>query len=482
MKLSKVIETLSGTKVQGSPEKEFSGLTFDSRNASQGSMFVAVKGTLVDGHNYIKQAIANGAGIIVCENIPDQLVKEVTYLTVADSRKALGIISSLFYGDPSRELKLIGVTGTNGKTTIATLLYNLHLNLGYKAGLLSTIEVLVNGLRYTSTHTTPDPVQLNYYLREMVDAGCEYCFIEVSSHAVSQDRIAGLTFKGGIFTNLTHEHLDYHADFREYLEAKKAFFDQLERESFALVNKDDKNGTVMIQNSLAESYTYSLKRLADFQGKILEMHMDGSLMTINGDEVWVRLPGIFNAKNILSVYGSAMLCGHTKQEVLKAISELAPVKGRFETIAGRDNKVAVVDYAHSPDALLNVLQTISELNKRGANVITVVGAGGNRDRTKRPKMAQIAVTNSHRVIFTSDNPRDEDPESIINEMVDGLSNKERENSLQIISREEAIKTACMLAQPGDIILVAGKGHETYQEIKGERYPFDDMKIVMSNLK
>jgi len=482
MKIHNVIQGLKDTRVTGNSDVEINGLTADSRNVQEDDLFIAVRGLTVDGHHFIDQAVEKGASVVVCENVMGKTRQGLTYIEVPDTRKALGIIASNFYGNPSKELQLIGVTGTNGKTTIATILYNIHFSLGFSAGLLSTIEVKINGRAYTATHTTPDPIRINYYLRKMVDAGCGYCFMEVSSHAVSQERITGLTFKGGIFTNLTQDHLDYHATFREYLEAKKSFFDRLAKDAFAIVNKDDRNGPVMIQNTIATTYTYSLTKQADYRGRIIEMNMDGTHMNINGKDIWIRLPGKFNASNILAVYGTALLCGHSEIEILKAVSEMNPVKGRFEVIPGRGNILAVIDYAHTPDAILNVLQTITEVLPPGSKVITVVGAGGNRDRTKRPKMAQIAVAYSNKVIFTSDNPRNEDPELIIEEMVAGLAEGQISGILRIVNREEAIKTACMMASAGDIILVAGKGHESYQEIKGKRYPFDDSEIVKRNLK
>ncbi|MBN1133026.1 MAG: UDP-N-acetylmuramoyl-L-alanyl-D-glutamate--2,6-diaminopimelate ligase [Bacteroidales bacterium] len=482
MKIQNIIEELSSVKVTGNTDRIVTGLTFDSRDIHENELFVAVKGTIADGHDFIDQAISRGASSILCETVTGEIRDDITYLVVPDTRIALGQIASLYYGHPSRELKLIGITGTNGKTTTATLLYNLNISLGYSAGLLSTIEIRINGRTFTATHTTPDPLKINYYLRKMVDAGCEYCFMEVSSHAVSQERIAGLTFRGGVFTNLTHDHLDYHSSFKEYLEAKKSFFDRLSVDAFALVNKDDRNGKVMIQNTAATVYTYSLTGSADFKGRIIEMGLDGTHIDINGKELWTRLPGKFNVSNILAVYGTAFLSGHAETDILRAISEMGPVRGRFEIIRGQNNILAVIDYAHTPDALLNVLQTISEVLPRGSKVLTVVGAGGNRDRTKRPKLAQIAVAYSNRVILTSDNPRNEDPEVIIAEMAAGLTESQMQNVMRITGREDAIKTACMLAGPGDVILVAGKGHEAYQEIKGRRYPFGDVDIVRKNLK
>jgi UDP-N-acetylmuramoyl-L-alanyl-D-glutamate--2,6-diaminopimelate ligase len=404
------------------------------------------------------------------------------WIQVPDSRRALAMLASAYYGHPSRALQLVGVTGTNGKTTIVTLLHQLHTLLGYKSGLLSTIRVKIGEENRPATHTTPDPIQINATLREMVDNGCEYCFMEVSSHAVDQERTAGLDFNGGIFTNLTRDHLDYHAGFNEYLKAKKRFFDQLSPEAFALVNADDKHGKVMLQNCQAGRYCFSLRSQCDFTGKISEMHLEGTAMLINDNEVWVKLPGRFNASNVLSVYGAAILLGHHREEVIQAISQVNPVEGRFEMFHSERGPTALVDYAHTPDALEHVLETIHEVNVKGGEIITVVGAGGNRDRGKRPEMARIAAESSSKLILTSDNPRDEDPEAILDDMMKGIPENLHDRTLRIVSRQEAIRTACMMAKGEDIILVAGKGHEKTQEIKGKKLAFDDMEVLKQNLK
>ena len=482
MIVNEILHIIQGALLQGNAEQSFSGVSFDSRTVGRGDLFVAVRGTVADGHHFISRALEKGASVIVCEETPgESLPGKACMIRVHDSARALGLIASKFYHEPSKDIKVIGITGTNGKTTVATLLYHLHKDLGYKAGLLSTIEVLIHGKSYAATHTTPDPVQIHDYLRKMADAGCEYCFMEVSSHAIAQERIAGIHFAGGIFTNLTHDHLDYHGEFKNYLLTKKAFFDQLPAVSFALANRDDRNGQVMLQNTIAKKYTYSLSGPSDFRAKIIEMHLDGSHLNIDGEDVWIRLPGRFNAINIMAVYACALLSGHSKHDALSALSGLSPVRGRFEILVGRDKIMAVVDYAHTPDALMNVLQTISELDRQGGRLITVIGAGGNRDRAKRPRMAQIAMNYSQLVVFTSDNPRDEDPEAIIDDMTEELGPDQQRNFIRISDRKEAIKSACKMAQPGDIILLAGKGHETYQEIKGERHPFDDLEIVKRHI-
>jgi UDP-N-acetylmuramoyl-L-alanyl-D-glutamate--2,6-diaminopimelate ligase len=482
MYLKEVIQELEGWSVSGKDNPRITGLAFDSRKVLPGTIFVAIRGHLADGHRFIPQAIDAGASVIVSEEEAPVPHPEATWIRVADTRLALSLIASAYYGHPSRDLQLVGVTGTNGKTTIATLLHQLHSHLGYKAGLLSTIRIKIGTEDRPATHTTPDPIQINALIREMADHGCEYCFMEVSSHAVDQERTAGLDFNGGIFTNLTRDHLDYHSSFNAYLNAKKRFFDQLSPESFALINADDKHGGVMIQNCRATSYFYSLRSLSEFSGKINEMHLEGTELTIQDTEVWVKLPGRFNASNLLAVYGTSMLLGHHREEVMAALSELSPVEGRFEMHYSDKGPTALVDYAHTPDALEQLLDTLHEVNVKGGEIITVVGAGGDRDKGKRPEMARIAAEASHTVILTSDNPRDEDPESILNDMEEGIPDSLREHTLRIANRLDAIRTACMLAKENDIILVAGKGHEKIQEIKGKKIPFDDLDILKKNLK
>lgn len=454
-----------------------SNISFDSRTVEENYAFIAIKGTKTDGHNYIEQVIEKGAKLIVCETLPEKINSKTSYLVVKDSSYALGIIASEFYDNPSKKLKLIGVTGTNGKTTIATSLYELTQKLGYKSGLISTIKVLIDRKKIDSTHTTPDPIRLNEYLYQMVTLGCDYCFMEVSSHSTVQNRIAGLNFSGGIFTNITHDHLDFHKTYKEYIRAKQMFFDMLPPESFALTNLDDKNGAVMLQNSKAQKHTYSLNSLSEFKAEILEMLAEGMLLKIDANEIWTKLTGKFNAYNLLAIYGAAILLDFPQKEVLQAISELSPVAGRFETIYGKNNITGIVDYAHTPDALKNVLETILEINKGNTNIITVVGTGGDRDKTKRPEMAKIAAEMSNLVILTSDNPRTENPEDILDDMEKGLNKITEKKCLRITNREQAIKTACKMANPGDIILVAGKGHETYQEINGVKLHFDDKEIL-----
>ena len=451
-------------------------LVFDSRRATEGSVFVAVPGTAVDGHDFIDQAIANGARTVVCERMPAVRAEGVEYRQVDDAHAELARLAAEYTGNPSYDLQLVGVTGTNGKTTTATLLYDLFERLGYKVGLLSTVENRIAGAVLPATHTTPDPVELNRLLRAMADAGCSYCFMEVSSHALVQRRVAGLRFAGGVFSNLTHDHLDYHGTFAEYLRAKKSFFDGLTSDAFALTNLDDKNGEVMLQNCAARRRTYSLRSLADYHTAVVEPHLDGTLLRINGAEVWVHFIGRFNAYNLTAVYGAAVELGADPSEVLAAISTLRPVAGRFETIRASDGRLAVVDYAHTPDALENVLQTIAQF-KGGGSVVTVVGCGGDRDATKRPVMARAAAEWSDRVVLTSDNPRTEDPAEILRQMEAGLDPVQRRKTLTVADRREAIRTAAALTGPTDIILVAGKGHEPYQEIAGVRHPFDDRAEV-----
>ncbi len=457
--------------------ENFRNVHFDSRKVEQNDMFIAVKGTQTDGHEFINDVIARGANVIVCENLPENPSDSCCWVVVEDSSVALAKIADAFYNFPSKKIKLVGVTGTNGKTTIATSLYRLVRALGYKAGLLSTIKNLINDKEIPATHTTSDAITINKMLSQMLEAGCEFCFMEVSSHAIHQNRVASLNFVGGIFTNLTHDHLDYHKTFKDYLYAKKAFFDVLPKEAFALVNADDKNAKLMLQNTKAKKLDYSTMQFADYKTKILEHHFEGMLLKINNTEVWVKLIGKFNASNITAIYASAIQLGFNQNEVLKYISLLSAVEGRFETIRSDNGITAIVDYAHTPDALENVLQTITEIIDIENSIITVVGAGGNRDKTKRPIMAQIAAKYSDKLILTSDNPRNEDPQVIINNMLEGIEDKDKNRVLTNINRKEAIRIAVMLAKSNDVILVAGKGHETYQEIEGVRHHFDDKEII-----
>lgn len=457
--------------------ENFRNVHFDSRKVEQNDMFIAVKGTQTDGHEFINDVIARGANVIVCENLPENPSDSCCWVVVEDSSVALAKIAAAFYNFPSKKIKLVGVTGTNGKTTIATSLYRLVRALGYKAGLLSTIKNLINDKEIPATHTTSDAITINKMLSQMLEAGCEFCFMEVSSHAIHQNRVASLNFVGGIFTNLTHDHLDYHKTFKDYLYAKKAFFDVLPKEAFALVNADDKNAKLMLQNTKAKKLDYSTMQFADYKTKILEHHFEGMLLKINNTEVWVKLIGKFNASNITAIYASAIQLGFNQNEVLKYISLLSAVEGRFETIRSDNGITAIVDYAHTPDALENVLQTITEIIDIENSIITVVGAGGNRDKTKRPIMAQIAAKYSDKLILTSDNPRNEDPQVIINDMLEGFEDKDKNRVLTNINRKEAIRIAVMLAKSNDVILVAGKGHETYQEIEGVRHHFDDKEII-----
>lgn len=461
----------------GNQELEISGIEFDSRKVAPGCLFVATKGTAVDGHDFIVAAIEKGAVAVVCEQMPEQTVDEVTCVRVANSADALGFLAAAWYGYPSSKLTLVGVTGTNGKTTIATLLYQLFRELGNKTGLLSTVCNYVDELEVEATHTTPDALILNALLHQMVEAGCTYAFMEVSSHSVEQGRIAGLKFDGGIFTNLTRDHIDYHLTFENYLKAKKKFFDQLPEDSFALTNADDKNGMVMLQNTKAKKYTYSLRGLADFKTKILEHSFEGMLLDMNDKEVNVSFIGKFNASNLSAVYGAAVLLGADEMETLRIISSLKSVSGRFETLRAPSGFTAIVDYAHTPDALNNVISTINQILQGSGRLITVVGCGGNRDKGKRPMMAREAVDGSWKAILTSDNPRFEDPQEILKDMTGGLDAVQRTKALTIVDRREAIKTACALAQPGDVVLIAGKGHENYQIIQGVKYHFDDREEV-----
>ena len=476
MILKELLRGVTYTEKRGSAEIEISGLTYDSRTASEGSCFFAVTGTVVDGHNYIAKAVEGGAKAVICQHIPEEVANlDCTFVVVEDSNLAMGTIASNFYGNPSKDLKVVGVTGTNGKTTIATLLYDLVQSMGYKAGLISTVVYKVGAKEIVSTHTTPDAIRLNAMMREMVDEGCDYCFMECSSHAIVQQRIHGIHFVGALFTNITHEHLDYHKTFAEYIRAKKSFFDALPKEAFALVNADDRNGEVMLQNTKASRYTLSLQRMADFRAKVVEMMVEGMELRIDNKEVWVQFLGRFNAYNLLTVYGAAVLLGFEKEEVLAHLSMLRPVSGRFETVLAKDGTTAVVDFAHTPDALENIINTIDELRQSGQRLIVVCGCGGDRDKTKRPVMGGMAAKRADVAIFTSDNPRTEDPEQILREMEEGVEIGNR--YLKITDRHEAIKTAVMLAEPRDIILLAGKGHEDYQIVGTEKLPFNDKTIV-----
>ena len=453
-------------------------LCIDSRKVGAGSAFIAVRGTLSDGHSFIDKAITLGASVIVCESLPEEIKEGTVYIQVADSATSVGLIADAFYDFPSEQLKIVGITGTNGKTTTATLLYKLFEALGHKSGLISTVQNHIHDKAVTATHTTPDAISIHSLLREMSDAGCQYVFMEVSSHAIHQHRIAGIRFAGGVFTNITHDHLDYHKTFDEYIRVKKLFFDDLPVDAFALTNADDKRGMVMLQNTKADKHTYSLRVPASIKGKVLENNLTGLIMSIDGQEAHFRLIGTFNAYNLLAVYGVAKLLGQDKMDVLAILSGLQGAVGRFETYMSPKEKIlGIVDYAHTPDALINVLATINQLRKDGQQLITVVGCGGDRDKTKRPIMAQVACEHSDKAILTSDNPRSEDPEEILNEMEEGLTSPQKRKSLRITSRREAIKVACSLAQAGDIVLVAGKGHETYQEINGVKNHFDDREVL-----
>ena len=476
MILKELLKGVTYTEKRGSADVEIAGLTYDSRTVGEGYCFFAVAGTAVDGHNFIAKAVEGGAKAVVCQYIPEEVAEnDCTFVVVEDTNTAMGTIASNFYGNPSHELKVVGVTGTNGKTTIATLLYDLVQSMGYKAGLISTVVYKVGAREIVSTHTTPDAIRLNAMMREMVDEGCEYCFMECSSHAIVQQRIGGLRFVGGLFTNITHEHLDYHKTFAEYIRAKKSFFDALPKSAFALVNADDRNGEVMLQNTKASRYTLSLQRMADFRAKVIEMMTEGMELRIDNKEVWVQFLGRFNAYNLLTVYGTAVLLGFEKEEVLAHLSMLRPVSGRFETVLAKDGTTAVVDFAHTPDALENIINTIDELRQSGQRLIVVCGCGGDRDKTKRPVMGGMAAKRADVAIFTSDNPRTEDPEQILREMEEGVESGDK--YLKIVDRHEAIKTAVMLAEPRDIILLAGKGHEDYQIVGTEKLPFNDKEVV-----
>lgn len=477
MKLIKLFKNIDYIEISGDLEREIYGIEFDSRNVSCNSVFVAQRGVHSDGHKFIMTAVEKGATVIVCEEFPSELEKNITYIKVADSNKILGELASAFYNFPSSKMKVVGVTGTNGKTSIATLLYRLFLNIGYKVGLISTISYKINEKEETASHTTPDALKIQKLMTTMVDENCEFCFMEVSSHAIHQQRISGINFAGGIFTNITHDHLDYHKVFAEYVKVKRSFFDNLSAEAFAITNIDDKNGNVMLQNTKAHKYTYSVGKMADFRCSVLEPHLDGMLLNLAGYETWTRFVGKFNASNLLAVYAAAICLGQSTDEVLSQISSLKPVNGRFETIRSNDGKLAIIDYAHTPDALKNVLAAITEIRTRKEQVITVIGAGGDRDKTKRPVMAKEALLASDKVILTSDNPRTENPANIIKDMEVGVELRFKDQVISIEDRREAIKTAVLLARSGDIILVAGKGHENYQEINGVKHHFDDKEII-----
>lgn len=477
MKLNEVLKNIIPIKIVGNDNVEITGVNIDSRRIKAGHLFVAIRGTQVDGHQFIDKAIELGADAVLCEELPEKLSDHVTYVQVESTEDAVGKVATLFYGNPSHKLKLVGVTGTNGKTTIATLLYNMFRKFGFKVGLLSTVCNYIDDVEVPADHTTPDPIELNELLAKMVEAGCEYAFMECSSHAIHQKRIGGLKFAGGLFTNLTRDHLDYHKTFENYRNAKKAFFDGLPKDAFAITNADDKNGMIMVQNTKATVKTYSIRSMADFRARILECHFEGMYLEIDGREVGVQFIGKFNVSNLLAVYGAAIMLGKKPEDILLVLSTLHSVSGRLEPIHSPEGFTAIVDYAHTPDALANVLNAIHEVLDGKGHVITVCGAGGNRDKGKRPLMAQEAVRQSDKVIITSDNPRFEDPQEIINEMLAGLNEQQMRKVISIVDRKEAIRTACMMAQKGDVVLVAGKGHENYQEIKGVKHHFDDKEVL-----
>jgi UDP-N-acetylmuramoyl-L-alanyl-D-glutamate--2,6-diaminopimelate ligase len=479
--LKEILWKVAIEAVNGSTDVAIEKMEFDSRKISENDVFIAIRGTISDGHDFIETAINKGAIAIICDTFPEIIVTGITYIQVKDTNKAMAFMAANYFENPSQKLKLVGITGTNGKTTVASLLYQLFQKAGYKVGLLSTVKILVDTKEYKATHTTPDSITINQYLKEMVDEGVEYCFMEVSSHGIHQKRTEGLQFAGGVFTNLSHDHLDYHPTFSEYRDVKKSFFDNLPKTAFALSNSDDKNGSVMLQNTAARKLTYALKTYSDYKAQILENQLSGLLLKINDNEVWVRLIGTFNAYNLLAIYGTAVELGLESLEVLRLLSELESVSGRFQYIVSKGNITAIVDYAHTPDALENVLKTINDIRTKNEQLITVVGCGGDRDKTKRPIMADIASTLSDRIIITSDNPRTENPETIIAEMEQGVAPQNFKKTVSISDRKQAIKAACQLAQANDIILIAGKGHETYQEINGVRHDFDDMKIVKEML-
>ena len=477
MKLIELLKNVEVLNTVGDTGVEITGVNIDSRRIEAGHLFVAIPGTQTDGHKFIPKAIELGAAAILCERMPEEHAEGVTYVVVESTESVVGIVATHFFGDPSRKLKLVGVTGTNGKTTIATLLYNMFRKFGHKCGLLSTVCNYIEDEAIPADHTTPDPIELNRLLAKMVEAGCEYAFMECSSHAIAQKRIGGLKFAGGLFTNLTRDHLDYHKTVENYRDAKKAFFDGLEKDAFAITNADDKNGLYMVQNTKAQVKTYSIRSMADFKAKIIECHFEGMYLDINGKEVGVQFIGKFNVSNLLAVYGAAVMLGKQPEDILVILSTLKSVSGRLEPIHSPEGYTTIVDYAHTPDALENVLNTINEVLNGKGKVITVCGAGGNRDKGKRPIMAQTAVKLSDKVIITSDNPRFEEPQDIINDMLAGLDNKQMKKVVSIVDRKEAIRTACMMAEKGDVILIAGKGHEDYQEIKGVKHHFDDCEVV-----
>ncbi|MCI9843295.1 UDP-N-acetylmuramoyl-L-alanyl-D-glutamate--2,6-diaminopimelate ligase [Flavobacterium pectinovorum] len=480
--LKDILYKVAIESVTGSTDIAIHKIDFDSRKIEENDIFIAIRGTLSDGHDYIEKAIQLGATVVICDTLPSTIKNGITYIKVKDTNTALAFMAANYFGNPSEKLKLVGVTGTNGKTTIASLLFQLFQKAGFKVGLLSTVKIMVDETEYKATHTTPDSITINHYLNEMIEAGVTHCFMEVSSHGIHQKRTEALRFVGGVFTNLSHDHLDYHPTFAEYRDVKKSFFDSLPKTAFALSNIDDKNGTVMLQNTVARKFTYALKTYADFKAQILESQLSGLLLKVNDNEVWVKLIGTFNAYNILAIYGTAIELGMDSLEALRLLSDLESVSGRFQYIVSEGNVTAIVDYAHTPDALENVLKTIGDIRTKNEQLITVVGCGGNRDKAKRPIMAQIAANLSDKAVLTSDNPRNEDPEVILNEMEEGVEAHNYKKILRITDRKQAIKTACQLAQPNDIILIAGKGHETYQEVNGVRHHFDDMETVKELLE
>lgn len=477
MKLNSLVSKLNVLESKGDMERNISGVQIDSRQITDGNLFIAVRGTVADGHNYIDKALELGATAILCETFPEEVKENVTYIRVENTEREVGQVATTFYGNPTSKMKLVGVTGTNGKTTIATVLYEMFRFMGHKVGLLSTVRNYIDGEAVPTEHTTPDPITLNALLARMVEAGCEYAFMEVSSHSIVQNRIGGLRFVGGLFTNITRDHLDYHKTFENYIKAKKLFFDNLPSDAFAIVNADDKNGMVMVQNTKASVKTYSVQSPADFKAKIIECHFEGMYLNINGQEVGVQFIGKFNVSNLLAVYGAAVMLGKDTHEVLVALSAMKPVNGRFEALRSPSGYTAIVDYAHTPDALENVLKAIHGVLEGKGKVVTVCGAGGNRDKGKRPLMAREAVAQSDHVIITSDNPRFEEPQDIVNDMLAGLDEEQMKKVITIVDRRQAIKTACMMAKSGDVILVAGKGHEDYQEVKGVKHHFDDKEEV-----
>ena len=476
-KLSDLLFNIKIESIKGSTDIAINKLEFDSRKLVDNDVFIAIRGTVANGHDFIEIAISLGAVAIVCDTLPTEIIDKITYIQVQDTNSAMAFMASNYFESPSNKLKLVGITGTNGKTTVASLLYQLFKKAGYKVGLLSTVKIMVDDIEHKASHTTPDSITINHFLNEMVLAGCEFCFMEVSSHGIHQKRTEGLTFAGGVFTNLSHDHLDYHPTFAEYRDVKKSFFDYLPKSAFALSNIDDKNGMVMMQNTSAKKLTYALKTYANFKATILENQLSGLLLKINNNEVWVKLIGTFNAYNLLAIFGTATELGLDELEVLRLLSELESVSGRFQFIVSYDKITAIVDYAHTPDALENVLKTINDIRTNNEQLITIVGCGGDRDKTKRPIMAQIASSMSNTTIITSDNPRTENPETIINEMEVGVEAQNIKKTISITDRKQAIKTACQLAKPNDIILIAGKGHENYQEIMGVKHHFDDMEMV-----